>query len=64
MALIAHLQALPAQLGLPTRLRDVGVSEDDLEILAKEASLQTRLLGNNPRELTVDDIHAIYQQVF
>ncbi|MHC2144417.1 iron-containing alcohol dehydrogenase [Pseudomonas sp. 210_17 TE3656] len=64
MALIAHLQALPARLGLPTRLRDVGVSEDDLEILAKEASLQTRLLGNNPRELTVDDIHAIYQQVF
>lgn len=64
MALIAHLQALPARLGLPTRLRDVGVSEDDLEALARDASQQTRLLGNNPRELSEEDILAIYQQVY
>ncbi len=64
MALIAHLQALPARLGLPTRLRDVGVSEGDLEALARDASQQTRLLGNNPRELSQDDILAIYQQVY
>ena len=64
MALIAHLQALPARLGLPTRLRDVGVTERDLESLARDASQQTRLLGNNPREMSLDDIHAVYQQVF
>jgi len=64
MALIAHLQALPARLGLPTRLRDVGVSEGDLEALARDASQQTRLLGNNPRELSEEDILAIYQQVY
>lgn len=64
MALIAHLQALPGSLGLPTRLRDVGVSEGDLEALAWDASQQTRLLGNNPRELSQDDIFAIYQQVY
>jgi len=64
MALIAFLQALPGRLGLPTRLREVGVGEHDLQSLARDASLQTRLLGNNPRELSVDDIHAIYQQVY
>lgn len=64
LALIAHLQALPARLGLPTRLREVGVSEEDLEALARDAMQQTRLLANNPRELNLDDILALYRQVF
>lgn len=63
-ALIEHLEALPARLGLPTRLRDVGIAQDDLDALANEATLQTRLLGNNPRELGLEDIRSIYQQVF
>lgn len=63
-ALIDYLQALPDHLNLPTRLRDVGIGEDDLEALALDASQQTRLLGNNPRELSLDDIRAIYRQVF
>ncbi|MNC16417.1 Lactaldehyde reductase [compost metagenome] len=63
-ALIDHLEALPVRLGLPTRLRDVGITLDDLDALAIDATKQTRLLNNNPREVTLDDIQSIYRQVF
>ncbi|MFK8333065.1 iron-containing alcohol dehydrogenase [Pseudomonas sp. BJa5] len=62
-ALIDHLQALPARLGLPTRLQEVGIARSDLDALAHDATLQTRLLGNNPCELSLEDIRSIYRQV-
>ncbi len=46
--------------GIETCLRQVGILESDLERLADEAMLQTRLLGNNPREVTRADARAIY----
>lgn len=63
-ALIDHLEALPSRLGLPTRLREVGISQADLPALAADGIKQTRLLANNPRTLDLDDILSIYQQVF
>jgi alcohol dehydrogenase class IV len=59
-AMIDALAALPRRLGIETRLRDVGIVEADLNQLATEAMLQTRLLGNNPRELTLADAKTIY----
>lgn len=61
-ALIAHLDALPRELGLPTRLSEVGISAGDLPQLASDAMKQTRLLINNPRELSEADALAIYQE--
>lgn len=46
--------------GIETCLRQVGILESDLERLADEAMLQTRLLGNNPRKVTRADARAIY----
>ncbi|MES2599632.1 MAG: iron-containing alcohol dehydrogenase [Pseudomonadota bacterium] len=60
MALVEMLSMLPADLGLPTRLRDVGIAETDLGLLADDAMKQTRLLINNPREVVRDDALAIY----
>jgi alcohol dehydrogenase class IV len=60
-ALLHHLTRLPAQLGLPTRLVDVGIAAADLPKLAEDAMKQTRLLINNPREMTYDAALAIYQ---
>lgn len=54
------LAALSARVGLPSRLRDVGVGEDDLDRCAAAAMQQTRLLVNNPREVTESDARAIY----
>jgi len=48
-------------LGLETTLREVGVKETDLELLATDAMKQTRLLVNNPREVGYDDAFAIYK---
>ena len=63
-AFIAHLEALIAATALPMRLRDHGIPETALPQLADDAMLQTRLLGNNPRDVTRADALAIYQRAF
>jgi len=63
-ALIRHLEALTAATGLPMRLREHGIPADALPQLAADAMLQTRLLVNNPRELSEADALAIYRSAF
>ncbi|HCA25990.1 MAG TPA: alcohol dehydrogenase, partial [Pseudomonas sp.] len=46
--LVRALGDLSPRCGLPSRLRDAGVPKDALEMLAKDAMLQQRLLVNNP----------------
>jgi len=60
-AFIAYFESLPEALGLPTTLSRVGIAAGDLPKLASDAMLQTRLLVNNPREVTHDDALAIYK---
>jgi len=62
--LICWLQNLIQELGLPTRLRDCGVKESALELLASDAMQQQRLLVNNPRPVTEQDALAIYRAVY
>ncbi|MEJ7807429.1 MAG: iron-containing alcohol dehydrogenase, partial [Telluria sp.] len=62
--LIAAMQQIAAVTGIETTLRQVGITEHDLDRLADDAMLQTRLLGNNPRELTRADARAIYAAAF
>ena len=59
-ALIAAMQQLGRMTGIATTLQQVGIRESDLDRLADDAMLQTRLLGNNPREVTRGDARAIY----
>jgi alcohol dehydrogenase class IV len=59
-ALIVAMQQVATRTGIETRLQQVGIQQADLDRLADDALLQTRLLGNNPRELTRADAHAIY----
>lgn len=60
-ALRRHFTALPSQLGLPSRLSEVGIRAGDLDTLAEDAMKQTRLLINNPREVTHADARRIYE---
>jgi len=53
---------LSLDLGLESTLSEVGVTSNDLELLAGDAMKQTRLLVNNPREMTYDAALAIYQR--
>ena len=48
--------------GVPDSLAAVGVEEKDLELLAADAMKQTRLLVNNPRDVTYADAFAIYSE--
>lgn len=51
-------------LGCKMRLAEYGVSEADLPEMATEAHAIRRLLDNNPRDLSRDDILAIYRDAF
>ena len=60
-AFVEALAALCAKVGLRPRLRDVGIPQDALPMLAEDAMKQTRLLVNNPRPVSLDDARAIYE---
>lgn len=51
-------------LGCKMRLSDYGVPEADLPAMAREAHANRRLLDNNPRDLSVQDILAIYRSAY
>jgi alcohol dehydrogenase class IV len=59
-AFIGAMQQIAGITGIATSLQQVGISAADLDRLADDAMLQTRLLGNNPREVTRADARAIY----
>ncbi|QEW21937.1 1,3-propanediol dehydrogenase [Marinibacterium anthonyi] len=58
--LIDRLADLNTDLGLAPGLRGVGIGQGDIDKLATDAMNQTRLLVNNPREVTIDDARRIY----
>jgi alcohol dehydrogenase len=51
-AFIQAMQTLVNETGIPRTLREVGVEESHLPMLASDAIKQQRLLINNPREMT------------
>ncbi|MBR0691536.1 iron-containing alcohol dehydrogenase [Bradyrhizobium manausense] len=63
-AFIDEMTAIGRDCQVPPSLADVGIGRDDLKKLAEDAMKQTRLLVNNPRELTLDDAYAIYSAAF
>lgn len=48
---------------IPTDLNQFGVKMEDLDFLVDAGSKQTRLLVNNMRELSLEDIRTIYKRV-
>jgi alcohol dehydrogenase class IV len=61
-ALIDFIAGLIKQLKLPTSLAKMGIGESDIDTLAKDAMFQTRLLVNNPKPVTLEDVKKIYRQ--
>ena len=60
-ALIDRLDRLVTESGITTRLRDYGIDLSEAPILAREAMKQTRLLVNNPCEITEADAQRLYE---
>ena len=59
--LIDRLDALASRSGLALRLRDHGVAFEEAPRLAEEAMKQTRLLVNNPCEISQSDAQRLYE---
>jgi len=57
---IDYLEALAVKVKAPRKLRDIGIAREATSELAEAAMLQTRLLVNNPKELTLADAQRIY----
>ena len=61
-SLLDKTSTISSDLGLESTLSEVGVSSSDLELLAGDAMKQSRLLINNPREMTYEAALSIYQR--
>lgn len=59
--LIDQISAWTATLEIPQNLRDFGVAEEHLAGMALAASNVTRLMVNNPKALSLDDIQQLYR---
>ena len=58
---IAAVERLKREIGIPERLRELNVREDQLRGFAEKAAGIRRILRVNPRPATADDIEAIYR---
>ncbi len=61
---IEKLSDLSSELGLEQRLRDLDIPETACETMARDAMKQTRLLINNPREISEKDAFDIYRSAW
>lgn len=61
---IEHVKQLIVDVGLPARMRDIGVKESDIRAMAEATMGVTRLLRGNPRKVSADDLEAIFRNAF
>jgi alcohol dehydrogenase class IV len=61
---IAVVERLRAAIGIPQRLRDLGVQREQLPGFAAKAFAIKRLMGTNPRQPTEADLLAILEAAF
>jgi alcohol dehydrogenase class IV len=61
---IRSVLQLAKDVGLPTDLRASGITPEDIPAMAVAASAVKRLLGNNPKQLDIRDIEAIYTDAY
>ncbi len=57
---VAAIERLAQDLRVPKRLAEFGIQESDLSSLAEGVMKVTRLLGNNPRTVNLEDAIEIY----
>jgi alcohol dehydrogenase class IV len=61
---IGAVERLRADIGIPSRLRDMGLKEDTIRTLAEKAIGIKRILRVNPRTVTVEDIEGIFRAAY
>ena len=61
---ITAVERLQHDIGIPKRLRDLGVKESQLRPFAEKAHGIRRILRVNPRQPTVEEVEKIYQEAY
>jgi alcohol dehydrogenase class IV len=61
---VTAVERLRDDIGVPRRLRDLGVTEEQLRPFAEKAFGIKRILRVNPRPVTRDDLEGIYRAAF
>ena len=61
---ITAVEKLRADIGVPARLRDLGVRDEQLRPFAEKAFGIKRILRVNPKTVTADDLEAILRSAF
>lgn len=61
---VSAVNELIRDIGLPTRMRDIGVKEKDIRPMAEATMQVTRLLRSNPRRVSVKSLEEIYKSAF
>jgi alcohol dehydrogenase len=61
---VTAVQRLRADIGIPDRLRDLGVRQEQLPLFAEKAFSIKRILRVNPRPVTAADLLGILQEAF
>jgi alcohol dehydrogenase class IV len=61
---VEAVHRLKAEIGIPMKLRELGVEEQALRPLAEDTAKVTRLLAMNPRPLDVDALEGILREAW
>jgi alcohol dehydrogenase class IV len=61
---VAAVEKLRADIGIPLRLRDLGVRQEQLRPFAEKAASIQRILRVNPRSVTVEEVEGIYETAY
>lgn len=61
---VEKIRTLIKECGVPATLREVGIPKESIPQMAEDAMKITRLLNNNPREVTLQDAIDIYTAAY
>ncbi|HWQ61709.1 MAG TPA: iron-containing alcohol dehydrogenase [Negativicutes bacterium] len=61
--MVANLFSLLKDLNIDSSLKDRGITDSELDLMVEGAAKVTRLLDNNPKPMTKDDMRAIYRKL-
>lgn len=62
--IIEEIKDIVQKTHIPTNLETLGIQAEDIDFLVEAGSQQQRLLVNNCKKLTLDDIRSIYKKLF
>lgn len=62
--IIEEIKDIVKKVHIPTNLEELGVKKEDMDFLVRAGSQQKRLLVNNCKELSLEDIRYLYNKLF